>query len=521
MNLNRTGPSLTRDERNKLNENWGSIENEMLKIGESTNLANLAKLAAEDAQNKSSQAESTASLAVDKVLNLQTQVNSLVVSGDSSPQAIQASIGADGTDYEGNLKARLDAEHDKTIALLAETSNKVKYLSIIDFANPTETTDWTSAFNQAMDYAIENGIKKIVFPDGVFKGNFRVKTPNVKLEGNGWNTILTHDGNTPTLQLQSLEGTSVYDCMISDLMIKHTGTAGGLLIDGRENNFDNIRVDQCNGYGMQILNRLDGASLNKFSNSLFFRNKGRGSVVIPPNDANGYANGNMFSNCSFDRFWSAPAVPTMDIGTSVTIVGGWTQAKNYSGIKVRGAGAYVRLVGHRIDSTDINDVLVEFVDGATLDSLQSVGSDIDGQYALNGVIKHANTMIGTLFTRTENNEIVKYFKDSQHDLTDLGGNRLSGVRIGANRIFWTGSDPVIEFPTRIHYQGDIAIRRNPTDVSTKGYICIASGTPGTWVPLLAKSAYQAGSTAADVAALRTDFNALLTKLRNAGLMANS
>jgi len=43
---------------------------------------------------------------------LQNQINTLVVHGDSSPQAAQASIGADGTDYGGNLKARLDDEYN-------------------------------------------------------------------------------------------------------------------------------------------------------------------------------------------------------------------------------------------------------------------------------------------------------------------------------------------------------------------------------------------------------------------------
>ena len=40
------------------------------------------------------------------------------------------------------------------------------------------------------------------------------------------------------------------------------------------------------------------------------------------------------------------------------------------------------------------------------------------------------------------------------------------------------------------------------------------GLTGTFTP----AANQAASTAADVAALVTDFNALLTKLKNAGLM---
>jgi len=61
----------------------------------------------------------------DRADNLQGQINELVVNGDSSPQAAQASIGADGTDYNGNLKARLDAEYNKTTTQLADIFLKI------------------------------------------------------------------------------------------------------------------------------------------------------------------------------------------------------------------------------------------------------------------------------------------------------------------------------------------------------------------------------------------------------------
>lgn len=59
--------------------------------------------------------------------NLQTQVNTLVVSGDSSPQAQQASVGADGTNYNGNLKARLDSEYNNVTAQLATKIPQINY----------------------------------------------------------------------------------------------------------------------------------------------------------------------------------------------------------------------------------------------------------------------------------------------------------------------------------------------------------------------------------------------------------
>jgi lysophospholipase L1-like esterase len=54
--------------------------------------------------------------------NLQSQINVLVVDGDSSPESAQARVGSDAVTYP-TLKARLDAEENKTTALMAEKSN--------------------------------------------------------------------------------------------------------------------------------------------------------------------------------------------------------------------------------------------------------------------------------------------------------------------------------------------------------------------------------------------------------------
>jgi len=54
--------------------------------------------------------------------------------------------------------------------------------------------------------------------------------------------------------------------------------------------------------------------------------------------------------------------------------------------------------------------------------------------------------------------------------------------------------------------------------------CVEVGSDGVWVEIPAgmpQVATQAASTAADVATIKTDFNALLTKLKAAGLMFNA
>src|SRR5690606_13090226 len=61
--------------------------------------------------------------------NVQEQVNTLVLNGDSSVAAKQAAIDANGHDYQ-NLKLRLDTEHTQLAEQLADTENKIN--SVID-----------------------------------------------------------------------------------------------------------------------------------------------------------------------------------------------------------------------------------------------------------------------------------------------------------------------------------------------------------------------------------------------------
>jgi hypothetical protein len=66
--------------------------------------------------------------------------------------------------------------------------------------------------------------------------------------------------------------------------------------------------------------------------------------------------------------------------------------------------------------------------------------------------------------------------------------------------------------------GDLVLNAVPSAGSTPGWRCIVAGSPGTWEALPARGAAQADSAAGDVATLKTDFNALLSKLRAAGVL---
>src|SRR5690606_15770951 len=55
--------------------------------------------------------------------NIQAQVNTLVVNGDSSPAAAQAAVDAKGVD-KGNLKRRLDDDYNELSSQLAQKASK-------------------------------------------------------------------------------------------------------------------------------------------------------------------------------------------------------------------------------------------------------------------------------------------------------------------------------------------------------------------------------------------------------------
>lgn len=118
IKLNRKGAGLAGEDRVKENQNLEMIEQEFNSLDSIKEDSAAAKLSALEALAKADAADSLSR-------NVQTQLNTIVVEGDSSPQAEQASVGAGGEDYGGNLKARLDAEYNQTATQLAETETLV------------------------------------------------------------------------------------------------------------------------------------------------------------------------------------------------------------------------------------------------------------------------------------------------------------------------------------------------------------------------------------------------------------
>lgn len=120
FSLNRwENTAQNRDFRNKTNENWDKIENAQITIDKKTEQAtNTAKMAIEAADL----AITTAKDANDLSHNVQKQLDTIVANGDSSLEAAQARVGADGNEYY-SLKSRLDSEFTENVNQISMVKN--------------------------------------------------------------------------------------------------------------------------------------------------------------------------------------------------------------------------------------------------------------------------------------------------------------------------------------------------------------------------------------------------------------
>ena len=117
IKLNREGIALNAEERNKRNENLTLIEKAIADVEEGS-AGTLEKVTASEVT--ATEAKTIATEANQTSESVQTQLDVLVLEGDSSVEAAQARVGVDGTSYS-TLKTRIDAEQTKTNQQLAET----------------------------------------------------------------------------------------------------------------------------------------------------------------------------------------------------------------------------------------------------------------------------------------------------------------------------------------------------------------------------------------------------------------
>src|SRR5690606_29166411 len=79
---------------------------------------------AETAKNISAQADDKATQALTQSESTQTQLDTIVINGDSSVEAAQARVSTTGTAY-GTLKQRLDSEYQEVTTQLAQSEKEL------------------------------------------------------------------------------------------------------------------------------------------------------------------------------------------------------------------------------------------------------------------------------------------------------------------------------------------------------------------------------------------------------------
>ncbi|MGG3383086.1 hypothetical protein [Heyndrickxia faecalis] len=135
----------------------------------------------------------------DRADNIQAQINNLVADGDSSPEAAQARVGTDGTNY-ATLKARLDSENQIVTSQLTDISINIKQFSDKAVKDSTGSIiDWAPAIQAAIDFLYSQSINSnqggtILIPAGTFyvigKSQTIILRSNVSIRGIGKSSVI-------------------------------------------------------------------------------------------------------------------------------------------------------------------------------------------------------------------------------------------------------------------------------------------------------------------------------------------
>jgi len=165
--------------------------------------------------------------------------------------------------------------------------------------------------------------------------------------------------------------------------------------------------------------------------------------------------------------------------------------------------------GQSIDNGEygVNDTYMEFSNNSFI--RKSVATP------LLPTIKTSNPEVtDVLYTREPNFIIDETDSSNNRELNFYYSHRTDDRR----KIIQATSPP----HNRTWKKGDIVYNIETNRGAYVGWVCVVGGTPGTWEPIgvigQTKIANKAESLAVDVPALRTDFNDLLSRLKNAGLM---
>ncbi len=217
-----------------------------------------------------------------KINDLITEFNNTVISGDSSVEAAQARVDADGVDHT-TLKERLDTEHKDHATQLADVA--------INITNPpsplngakSDGTDQTSTIQTILD-----NYNKVVIP----KDTFMINTNGLKPRSN--TTIFMHpdailkmitnsSDSYSIINLRDVENVNIIGGTLEGERSTHTGTTGQhghcLNIGGSKN----VQIEQItlkNGWGDGLY--IGEGTTNDNSENISLKN-----IVVDNNRRNG------------------------------------------------------------------------------------------------------------------------------------------------------------------------------------------------------------------------------------------
>ncbi len=205
-----------------------------VKINEAIDEANTAKVVSGSAFDTSNTAKQIAQTAEDKADSTQTQLDTIVIEGDSSVEAAQARVPIEGVAYP-TLKARLDAEQTQVTRQLADivTVNVKMFGAKGDGINDdTEAIKDACAHLQSMNGGV------LLFPDGIY--NFTAtKNDAVIFEFTDLN-FFSLDGNNAIIK-----DTQTYERDVQELSrffnfvrCKNINVNNGLKLESQTYDFD-------------------------------------------------------------------------------------------------------------------------------------------------------------------------------------------------------------------------------------------------------------------------------------------